>query len=64
MWEYMKVEIESLDIEPKDIVEEMDKLGADGWEVFSLTEWETKRDRYGDIERTTHYKLYMKKRVE
>ena len=64
MWEYMKIEIESLDVEPKDIIEEMDKLGADGWEVFSLTEWDTQIDRYGDIERTTYYKLYMKKRVE
>ena len=64
MWEYMKIEIEILDVEPKDIIEEMDKLGADGWEVFSLTEWDTQIDRYGDIERTTYYKLYMKKRVE
>ena len=38
MWEYRKEVIESKDIEPKDIVKEMDIFGSEGWEVFSLTE--------------------------
>lgn len=64
MWEYRKEIVESKDVEPKDIVLEMDRMGEDGWEVFSLTESTEVRERYGDKEKTTYYTLYMKKRVE
>ena len=64
MWEYRKEVIESKDIEPKDIVREMDKFGSEGWEVFSLTEEVEQYQRYGDLVTTIYYTLYMKKRVE
>ena len=64
MWEYRKEVIESKDIEPKDIVREMDKFGSEGQEVFSLTEEVEQYQRYGDLVTTIYYTLYMKKRVE
>jgi hypothetical protein len=63
-WEYRKETIESKDVEPKDIVKEMDKFGSEGWEVFSLTEKTEQYTRYGDLVTTIYYTLYMKKRVE
>ena len=64
MWEYRKEVIVSKDIEPKDIVREMDKFGSEGQEVFSLTEEVEQYQRYGDLVTTIYYTLYMKKRVE
>jgi len=64
MWKYKKEVIESKDIEPKDLVKEMDKLGSEGWEVFSLTEKVEQYQKYGDLVTIVYYTLYMKKRVE
>lgn len=64
MWEYRKEVIEIKDIEPKNVIKEMNKFGSEGWEVFSLTEKEEQYQRYGDLVKTIYYTLYMKKRVE
>jgi hypothetical protein len=64
MWEYRKEVIESKDVEPKDIVKEMNKFGSGGWEVFSLTEKVEQYQMYRDLVTTIYYTLYMKKRVE
>jgi len=64
VWEYKKEIIESKDIEPKDIIKEMDKFGSDGWEVFSLTERIDQYQRYGDLVTTIYYTLYMKKLIK
>ena len=64
MWEYKKEIIESKDIDPKDIIKEMDKFGSDGWEVFSLTERIDQYQRYGDLVTTIYYTLYMKKLIK
>lgn len=63
MWEYRKEVIESKDIEPKDIIKEMDKFGLDGWEIFSLTEKVVQYTCYGDLVTTIYYTLYMKKPI-
>jgi hypothetical protein len=64
VWEYKKEIIESKDIDPKDIIKEMDKFGSDGWEVFSLTERIDQYQRYGDLVTTIYYTLYMKKLIK
>ena len=57
MWIYKKTIIRISDIEEDDIITEMNKLGAEGWEIFSITEKVEVR-KYCQV---TYYTLYMKK---
>jgi hypothetical protein len=64
MWEYRKEIIESKDIEPKDIIKEMNKFGLEGWEIIFLSEKVEQNHRYGDLVTTIYYTFYMKKPIQ
>ncbi len=62
MWEYKKRIISIEDPSDYEIVSEMNKLGQDRWEIFSMTEkviesWE----RFGESHKIVEYEMYMKR---
>lgn len=62
MWKYQKEIIEIRNPKGFEIINQMNKIGEDGWEIFSITEkvveeWKV----YGEKHEIVQYTLYMKK---
>ncbi|MDA3906428.1 MAG: hypothetical protein PF484_10160 [Bacteroidales bacterium] len=65
MWEYEIIIRHFEDPNDYELTKEMDKFGAERWEIFSIKErvvenWNT----YGEPHNIVEYKLYMKRIIQ